>query len=158
MVSGKAEMIGRKQLTFFKMIMLLSTAQDRLSLQNSKPYPVTQLACPITRSQYNRKLMAFNKKKTTSKEKQHKFIERIISRNSKIWIDITPQYVQSLYTSIPRGIMQVNLTKYQVRLLQLIFVFLLLWLVWFVMTCTNWALCDNFAKYLLRVCPTVTPF
>ena len=44
--------------------------------------------------------MAFNKKKTTSKEKQHKFIEKF----KKIWIDITPQYVQSLYTSIPRRI------------------------------------------------------
>ena len=85
--------------------------------------------------------MAFNKKKTTSKEKQHKFIERIISRNSKIWIDITPQYVQVIR-------LKGHLTKYQVRLSQVIFVFLLLSLVWFVMTCTNWALCDNFCEII----------
>ena len=68
---------------FFKMIMPESLRKIECRLRNSKSYPVTHLACPITRSQYNRKLMAFNKKKTTCKEKQHKFIERIISRNSK---------------------------------------------------------------------------
>ena len=67
--------------TFFKMMMLQSTAQDRLSL--TKPYTVTRLARSITRSQYHRNLMAFHKKGTSIKEKQHKFIGRIIFKKSE---------------------------------------------------------------------------
>ena len=48
-------------------------------IQNHKP----SLTRSITRSQYHGKFIAFHKKKTAIKEKQHKFIGKIISRNSE---------------------------------------------------------------------------
>ena len=93
-----------------------------------KPYTVTHLARSITRSQYHRKFIAFHKNWTSIKENNINSSAELFQEIQIIWIDITPQYVQSFYTSIPRRIMQVirlkgHLTKDRVRLLQLFLCF-----------------------------------
>ena len=85
-------------------------------LQNPKLYHVTHLARSITRPQYHRKFMAFHKNNQSRKNNINSSAE-LFQEIQKIWIDITPQNVQSLYSSIPTRIMQAirlkgHLSKY----------------------------------------------
>ena len=52
-------------------------------------------------------LWLFMERKLHSRKNNINSSAELFQEIQKIWIDITPQYVQSLYTSIPRRIMQV---------------------------------------------------
>ena len=101
MVSGKTEMVGRKQLTFFKMInALVQRARSTVKTQNHFPSPNWPAQLPDLSIIENLWLAI---KKNFKQGKKNSSVE-LFQEKQRIWITMSLQYVQSLYTSIPRTV------------------------------------------------------